>query len=391
MPQPVRDCAGGGWWRASAAGIAAALVLVAVWAGAAGRAAAAEVMMHVGDTQIPAGTVVDGDAVTVNGSMTVAGTVNGDAVVVGGTLRVRGRVGHDARALGGDVVVEPGATVGGTAEATGGNTRIMPGARVLGRAPSSAPPPPPGGIPPVPLPSQPGQPPGAVPIPPPYPTPPPGAPWPFGGWLPPGALAFLAMWKALALLFLALTLLSFVGMAWFTAVTFPRATAGLADLLDREPVSTLIAGLVTLALIGPVIVLLAVTVVGIGLILALPAVLLVAWQAGLTAVSVLVGRRVRPSGIGREALIGSVLIALAFAIPHVGWLVLFMASAWGLGAVALALIHRQRAQPSGPPAGAPQPGSGAPAGPPPAPTAPMPTSPGYSGPVYPRPRVPPRL
>ena len=68
------------------------------------------------DITIPEGRVVEGDVVSVGGSITVLGRVKGDAVSVGGTVHVKGKgvVEGDAVSLGGGVQTSDSASVGGS-------------------------------------------------------------------------------------------------------------------------------------------------------------------------------------------------------------------------------------------------------------------------------------
>jgi hypothetical protein len=307
-------------------------------------AQAAEVLLRAGDTEVPVGTMVDGDAIAVGGRLDIAGTVTGNAVAAGGSVHVSGHVGGNVRAMGGDVVLEATAVVGGTVNATGGAVHIAPGAVVHQ-----------GGVRPVPP---------ALPFP--VQPEPPANPSPFfvPPWIPPTAFfGILAMWKVLAGLILLLALAAFIGAAWLTAALFPGLTASVADVLERNPGGAGIAGILVWLLLGPVIVLLVLTIAGIPLVLVLLAALLVAIQVGISAVAVLVGHRIRPGRIAIEALIGALLMAMAFAVPHLGWLASAAAMTWGTGGVVMAVVERRRTPGTIPPPPAAPPAT--PSGPPP--------------------------
>ena len=322
-------------------------------------APAAELLLRVGDADVPPGTIVYGDAVVIGGTLDVGGTVTGNATAAGGSVHVSGHVGGDVRAAGGNIILDSTAVVDGTVQATGGSVRIAPGA-VIRKAPAERP-----------APSIPGNPqtPSVPPIPfPPYPTPSPSpSPWLVPGlpsWIPPAIFGMLAVWKIVAGLVLLLGLVTFVGTAWITAALFPGATAAVAGALEHSPAASVGAGLLVWLLTGPVIVLLVLSVAGILLILVLVAALLVAIQLGFSAVAVLVGHRVRPGQIAIEALIGALFLAIAFAIPHLGLLAGFAAVTWGTGGVVMAIVERRRQGPLPPPSSTP------PGPPPPAPAVP---------------------
>ena len=294
-------------------------------------AQAEEVLLRFGDTVVPKGTIVYGDALVAGGTLDVAGTVTGRVVVAGGSVHVSGRVGGDVRAVGGDVVLASTAVVGGSAQASGGHVTIAPGAVVRGAAPSPPAPPP------LPLPF-----PAPLPSPSPFPGPP--------AWMPPAILGWFAVWKLVAGLVLVLLLAAFVATTWFTAALVPGATAAVAGALERNPGGAGLAGVAVWLLAGPVMLLLALTVAGLLLVLLVISALLIAAQVGIGAVAVFVGRRVRPGRIAVEALIGAVLLALAFAVPHAGWLLGFAATIWGTGGVAMAIVERRGIQGPIPPA-----------------------------------------
>ncbi len=79
-------------------------------------------------TEVPAGTVIDGNAVVVGGSLEVLGQVRYDAIAIGGSVRVRpgGVVGGEAVALGGRALVDPGGRVAGNAVSIGLSSLVWP-------------------------------------------------------------------------------------------------------------------------------------------------------------------------------------------------------------------------------------------------------------------------
>jgi hypothetical protein len=304
-------------------------------------ARAAEMLLRVGDTTIPIGTIVYGDAITAGGTLTIDGTVTGNAMAAGGSVHVAGHVGGNVRAVGGDVVLEATAVVGGTVQAQGGSVRIAPGAVVrqgTQGAPSPAIPP----AQPTPIPQIPFSPSQPFPMPSPHPGPP--------IWLlPPTLWGIVGAWKLLAGLAALIVLLAFAATTWVTAALLPGVTAAVADVLERSPGPSVLAGVVIWLLLGPVIVVLFLTVAGVLLVLLLVSALLIAIQLGISAVAVLIGRRVRPGRVPVEALVGAVLLAIAFAVPHFGWLIGAAATTWGMGAVAVAIMERRQTRGTVPP------------------------------------------
>jgi hypothetical protein len=317
-------------------------IMLAAGAFGATAARAEEVLLRVGDAAVPPGTIVYGDAVVIGGTLDVGGTVTGNATAAGGSVHVSGHVGGDVRAAGGNVILDSTAVVGGTVQASGGSVRIAPGA-IIRKAPPGHPAP---QAPPVsPIPS--------MPFPPPSPGPSPSPlPWQFPGlpsWMPP-FFGVLAVWKLVGGVLLLLALLTFVVTAWATAAMFPGVTAAVAGALERSPAASVLAGALVWLLIGPVAVLLVLSVAGILLVLLLVSALLIAIQLGISAVAVLVGHRVRPGRLAVEAAVGALLLAIAFAVPHLGWLAGFAATTWGTGGVVVAIMERRQRHGPVPPA-----------------------------------------
>jgi hypothetical protein len=324
--------------------VVCALLLAAAAVLETPAAQAADLLLRAGDTVVPIGTIVDGDAIAVGGRLDVGGTVTGNAIAAGGSVHVSGHVGGNVRAIGGTAVLDSTAVVGGGVYATGGGVSIAPGA-IVHRG-------------------------SAAPNPLPFPVQPPAAPSPFWSpplWGPATFLGIIAFWKLFAVLFIVASLAAFIGAAWLIAALFPGVTASVADVLERNPGGAGIAGILVWLLFGPVITLLVLSIAGIVFAFVLIAALLLAIQVGISAVAVLVGHRVRPGHLAIEALVGALLLAIAFAIPHLGWLAGATAATWGTGGVVMAIVERRRAQGTLPPPPAAPPTPPGPAAAPPTP------------------------
>lgn len=304
-------------WMCAASGVVVSVMLAVL---SVTPAWAKEILLRIGDVRVPAGTIVHGDAIAAGGSTYVDGTVEGDAVALGGSVDVRGHVTGSVRAMGGNAVVRSTAVVDGSVTATGGTVIQEPGAS-MGGQPTMPPP-----AFPLPLPGPPGGAPGAAP------------PW----WLP-GVFAWL-LWMLHSLFWAGhLVLVAvFVGAAWAIAVLFPHAVARVAALLERDAVMAFAAGVVTWPASAVITVALALTIVGVPLALAVPAVVIVAAQFGLAAVAFVIGKRAHPSAPVREVVVGALLLAIAFSVPGLGHLVGLAAATWGLGAVVLTLTETAR-------------------------------------------------
>src|SRR5438105_6170214 len=278
---------------------------------------AAEFLLRVGDLQVPAGTVVHGAAIAVGGTAYVDGTVEGDAIALGGNVDVSGHVTGSVRADGGSVILHSTATVDGEAAAFGGTVVREPGAAVGGRRSEPAPP-------------EPGFPMRDL--------------WGLGAL----AVGLMVLLKPLLWLMYLLFLAGLVGSAWMIAVLFPRAIARFGAVLDRDPVGAFLAGLLGWPVSFVVAVLLAVSIVGLTVVLLVPATLVAAVTFGTTAVAQVIGRRIRPAGTVPEVVVGAVILAIVTSIPGIGWVIGGIAATWGLGAVLLAFLEGRRSQPTQP-------------------------------------------
>ncbi len=302
--------------------VAAGMVLGVVLAnGALAPAWAKEILLRFGDLRVPADTVVHGDAIAVGGTAYVDGTVEGDAVALGGSVDVRGHVMGSVRARGGNIMLHSTAVIDGSVSAVGGAVTQEPGASVGGQATR-----PPATFP-IPFPGAPG-PDGSQPAPP---------------WWFPGILAGV-LWMLHSLFWVAhlFVLAMFIGTTWLLAVLFPNAVARVGAVLERDPAMALAVGVVAWPIVAVVTVLLVISVVGVPLALFMPAAVLVAAQFGLTAVALIIGRRVHASGAVREVVVGAVLLAIAFSLAGVGHLVALAVGTWGLGAVLVTLAEASR-------------------------------------------------
>lgn len=131
-------------------------------------------------------------------------------------------------------------------------------------------------------------------------------------------------------------------------VVFEKPIGEVADVLATRPLSAFGVGLLVLLLIGPVSVLLAVSVIGIAVVPLVMCALLVAWVIGKVAGARWIGMSVMP--LWREGrsqataafAIGFVLITLAYMVPLLGFVTWTMLGVFGLGASALAFVAAYR-------------------------------------------------
>ena len=218
-------------------------------------------------------------------------TVDGDVTVVFGNLDVGGRITGDATAVGGTITVEPGGEIDGT------QTAIDP-SQISGVAP----------------------------------------------WLQHSPeLPFSSNWYSDARAWAQVAGDIIVLLIFLLAPLRARMT--LAHL-EVNPSTSALAGVVALVALAPIVVMLAITIIGIPLIpLVLIAYLVGIWL-GKAAIALLVGRRfyelirphATPSPLG-ALILGLVLVSAAELVPVVGWAVTGLVWLIGLGASTLTLLE----------------------------------------------------
>ena len=132
---------------------------------------------------------------------------------------------------------------------------------------------------------------------------------------------------------------------------FPRASTLSTAVIQAKPLSTFAAGLLVLLLSGPVMTLLAVTVIGVAVVPFVMLAMFAAWLVGSIAVARWIGASLvaqdEPEARGastRSLLIGFVVKVIAYMIPLVGLTVWALAGVLGLGAATLAFIGAFRAE-----------------------------------------------
>ena len=117
---------GGSTWATRAIGVSMAIaLLIAVVPGLAAADARAG-----GRIAVAAGERVDGDLNAVGGTVVVSGTVDGDLEAYAGSVRIEGEVTGDVDVFGGNVVID--GAVGGDVDAAAGNVVVGPDADVGG-------------------------------------------------------------------------------------------------------------------------------------------------------------------------------------------------------------------------------------------------------------------
>jgi uncharacterized RDD family membrane protein YckC len=147
------------------------------------------------------------------------------------------------------------------------------------------------------------------------------------------------IWPVVLVFFLVYLLLNFV---------FDNSVTEVADTLAARPLSSFGVGLLVLLLIGPISVLLAVSVIGIAVVPLVLCALLVAWILGKVAGARWIGASVLPVLGEKRAqavaafVLGFVLITAAYMVPLLGFVTWTMMGVFGVGASALAFIAAYR-------------------------------------------------
>ncbi|HXF82650.1 MAG TPA: polymer-forming cytoskeletal protein [bacterium] len=279
---------------------------------AAPAAAQGPTMRFSGDIVIPRGTVHEGSALTMNGRIVIDGTLRGDALTMNGDIAVSGTVRGSVRAINGDITLASSAVVDGDVWSANGRIIRAPGAQVRGRVRQEGW----GQAPPPPIRER----------------------WEGRwSWRWPGMMRAMATW----------TFAGFVVLAAVAAALFPLQVRQVADALRRSPGESLLAGVVLWIALPPLALLLTLSVVGIPAVAFLPFAVLLLGLAGLAGASQLIGDRIlggfqQQHQIVTEAVVGAALLGALVFIPGLGWLAIFAAFTWGIGAVVLVIFRRIR-------------------------------------------------
>jgi uncharacterized RDD family membrane protein YckC len=270
------------------------------------------------DFTLTAGDTVR-DAVVVFGNASIAGEVEGDLYVILGELRLAGSavVRGDVVAVGGNVAAQQGVTIMSDFAVIGGIFNAPPGFTTGGEQVVVG-----GGL--------------------------------LGGWLQ-GVIEYLTrgllwgrlivpdlpwVWGALALFFLLYLAVNLLFDGPVRACTAPLAV---------KPLTSFGAGLLVLLLVGPVCLLLAVSIVGIAIVPFVFFALLGGWIVGKVAVARWIGMSVigeddsdSRAQAARSVVIGFVLISIAYMVPVVGIATWAMVGVLGLGSATLAFMSAYR-------------------------------------------------
>jgi uncharacterized RDD family membrane protein YckC len=318
---------------------------------------------------------VGNQAVSVLGDTKVNGSVGDQAVAVGGNLVVNGHVGGEVVCVGGDLTLGPDAEVGGEVVVVGGELKKDPAAILHGEVQHVR-----------------------------LPVLRPAFAWVTSALLK-GRLLSFAPGAAWAWLVAA----AFLGFYALLALVFPHGMVKCAETLEQRPGHVVLTALLTMLAMPLVILLLAITGVGLLVIPFLSIGLFVARLFGRAAMLAWLGRRLTGlfgAGPGPHVAIsvlwGGVAVALLYTVPILAFIVAMLIGGLGLGTVIYTLISSLRrnggkpapAVAAVPPAGGTPPSAPPPAGapPPPAPVVALAAGapPAITGPAIP-PTIPPAI
>ena len=278
-----------------------------------------------GNFTLQSGETLDGSLIVLGGNAQIMqnATVNGDIVILGGSLAIDGVTNGDVFILAGLGELGSTALVRGDVTAISGNLRRDPGAQVEGRVSENV-------TSPVPLPL-PGQ----------LETP---------SVTPPVIVRdSLSIWDGLFFLFRSFM---WAALAILIVLFFPKNTQMIADTVVASPIVAGGLGVLT-ALVAPImLVVVAITIIGIPVSLLGALVLGAAWAYGMVVVGVETGNRLGrfanqewalpvSAGIG-TFLMTIVVNGIGEVIPCIGWLAPFLIGSVGLGATLLTVFGTRR-------------------------------------------------
>ena len=262
-------------------------------AGSVGR----NVTLAGGSVRLAPGGRVEGNAYLAGGEIVIEGTVAGQVRVSGQTVRVLGRIDGPVEVTAERVVVGSRARLeGGLTHTSPGPAEVAHGARIAGTVTHR----------------------------------PAGDPGPLASWV--GRLLRVA---------------AFLFTGGVLVALFPGAFDRLRDTLEERPGPSLGLGLAALVALPIALLLLAVTVLGLPLVLIGGSLFGGALYVARAVAAVWLGDRLLARGPGRGAriaafLVGGALLALAGLLPWVGWVVTLLATLAGLGAAVELLTRRWR-------------------------------------------------
>jgi cytoskeletal protein CcmA (bactofilin family) len=287
------------------------------------RGTVEDVLTAAGDVEVRG--VVQEDVRSGVGDVLVSGEVRGDVNAGMGDVDIRGPVGGDVEAEFGNVYVN--APVGGDVDVGRGDVDLGPKARISGDLECES----------CEIPGNRGAVGGDITA--------KGMTVDLDGSHGPDVLGLVG-WLFAALAFAACAVLA--------AVLAPRSLAAAARRADETPGRAFVYGLISLPIFFVLCVVLAVSIVGIPLLLLLAPAYLALLFFGALAAAFFLGTKVLMFtgryrvGNAPAAVVGSLILAATTFIPVLGDLLLYALCLFGTGAAILALLSRRRLRPTHP-------------------------------------------
>ena len=257
--------------------------------------------------------------VSIFGNTRVTGPVRGAALAVFGDTYVNSRVGETAIAIFGNLTLGPEAVVKGEAVAIGGAINRDPGAVVGGGTVTF------------------GQHIGSF------------------GWLRPWFEKCLMYGRPLAIApglgWAWVLAFAFLGLYVLISLLFSRSVERCVETLENQPGQSVIAGVLTVLLTPPLMLLLVVTVIGIAVVPIAGMALLCAALFGKAVILAALGRRITKltgvemmNNIVVATIIGGLLVLAIYVVPVLGFIAQNVIGLLGLGVVVYTLILALRAR-----------------------------------------------
>jgi uncharacterized RDD family membrane protein YckC len=148
------------------------------------------------------------------------------------------------------------------------------------------------------------------------------------------------VWALLAIVFVFSVLFNHI---------FDRPVRAAADIVLGRPVRALLMGMLLIVVTGPLLVILAATIVGLLVVPFAICAIFIGWTIGKIGVTRALGTRVIHESdpenrwqAFRSFLIGFVIVAAAYAVPILGLAAWALMSLFGMGAAALTFVERRR-------------------------------------------------
>lgn len=288
-------------------------------------------VLRVGADYVLAADSEVSDVSIILGTTTISGRVTGDLVVVMGDLHLSSTavVSRSAVVVGGKVTIDPGASINGDMVVVGGVVDAPPGfapARehvvigppMLGQAMRA-----------------------------------------FVPWLTQGLMWGRVLVPSVAWLWWIVAV--FLAISIVLVMAFPQAVTACTRTLSKRPLASFVTGMLTLLLAGPLLTLLAVSVVGIIVIPFVVFATIGGWMIGKVAVARLVGSGIISESDSedrlqalRSLLIGFAIITLAYMVPVLGIAAWTVVGVLGVGTGTLTLLSNlKRERPAKPAAAVP--------------------------------------